>query len=212
MSNKENRIPITSTNQEKQHVYAAHMKKYNIARKYEFNFEALWILYAMLEARTGAFFYYLGFTKENERTNAARNRRCVIREIFNMRNDNDKYGFDKLGTKLDRMEQLFAWANSDQTTDDPFKLSVRNKLLDIQSDELSEAIDWLKKRLCDKRNQLVHALFNKKIDAAKDTVNTLLVEGEKRMRIIDNAVNTLKRHYKSQNKRNYNKSSKGEQP
>ncbi len=67
MNHSQYQIKTVADNNEKGISYKENLKRYGKADKSGFYLECLWILYAMLEDRTSAFLYYLGFTSNQNR-------------------------------------------------------------------------------------------------------------------------------------------------
>ena len=95
-------IQKVTDNKEKGVSYKENFKRYNKAKASEFYLECLWILYAMLEDRSSAFLYYLGFTKSSNRNSVTTSKKIKpqVRQILNITGSNVKY-------KLFRVAKIF---------------------------------------------------------------------------------------------------------
>ena len=91
-------IKTVADNTEKGLSYKENFKRYNKAKASEFYLECLWILYAMLEDRTFAFLYYLGFTSDKKRSSATGSKKIKqqVRQILQMTENNAKYKFNTI--------------------------------------------------------------------------------------------------------------------
>lgn len=195
MSDTQNMIKSVDNNNEKYLSYKENIKRYNKAKISEFYFECIWILYAMIEDRTSAFLYYLGFTSENKRNSVTGCKKIKhqVRQILNMKND-EKYKFDSLFGKLSRIEQLVAWSSEDLYDIYPYQKDIKYIIKKILEDEsFIKSIRYLNNEWRNKRNQLMHALFNKKYDEAIEELKPLVENGYNAVRKIDSSVKQLKK-------------------
>lgn len=190
-------IPIVSNNQEKGVSYTANFQRYNKAKKSEFYLECLWILYAMLEDRTSSLLFYIGFTscKKRNSVTGSKKIKTQIRDILEMNKPNEKYRFDTISGKLERIQQVLIWSSSENNEDTPYKAAVKAALtMMVGSEELSKALSYLNDEWRDKRNQLTHSLFNKKPDAVASELEALVENGYKAVRVFDAAVREIKKY------------------
>lgn len=114
-------IQVVSDNKAKGLSFKENFKRYNKAKASGFYLECLWILYSMLEDRTSAFFYYLGFASSKNRNTVTGSKKIKVqvRQILNMTDSTAKYKFDTISGKLSRISQIIAWsvAVDDDLTD-----------------------------------------------------------------------------------------------
>lgn len=196
-------IQNVADNNEKYISYQENFKRYYNAKKSGFYLECLWILYAMMEDRTSAFLYHIGFTAEKKRTAPAGSKkiRKEIREILGIEDTtNIRYNFDSFGGKLSRIKQLLEWCNIKH---DELSIYQQDLIKIIQpvadSSEFIETLDYLETEWRDKRNQLVHALFNKNTSVVMDELCRLVEDGYNAIRQLDAAVKKVKSKVKKQN-------------
>ncbi len=184
-------IKSVKTCKEKEMAFRHNMIKYKKAYSCECYLEALWITYSMIEDRTSAFLYYCGFTyaKSKTRVTPSKGIKKSIRKILKMDAIKDKYHFDKLDYKLKAISKIINWNESDEPENDYESiLKQRIQKIDCNKELLTEIGDWK-----DRRNELIHALFNKNVDDADEQTKKLVDDGYKYMRAIDNCVKSLKR-------------------
>lgn len=74
-------IKTVADNIEKGLSYKENFKRNNKAKASVFHLECLWILYAILEDRTSAFLYYLGFTSDEKRSSATGRKKSSSRFV-----------------------------------------------------------------------------------------------------------------------------------
>ena len=130
-------IPIVSNNQEKGISYTANFQRYKKAKKSEFYLECMWILYAMLEDRTSSLLFYIGFTSSKKRNSVtgSKKTKTQIRDILEMNRPNEKYRFDTISGKLQRIQQVLIWSSSENNEDTPYKTDVKAALTMLARNE-----------------------------------------------------------------------------
>ena len=201
MLGQNHNIINVSDNKEKQAAYTANWVRYNKAIKSEFYFEAIWILYAIAEDRSSAFFRHLGFVTKSNRKCVVRKYSRNIRIILNLKPDkkgNYKYGFGNFGTKIDNIQTIMEWSNKPLTNDfndknEKYWQTIHKALLPLNNDvEFLHALKYLKGDWREKRNQLIHALLNKNDQAVIPEIKVLAEEGYIAVRKLDNAIKRIK--------------------
>lgn len=196
MHNSKYFIKTITNNKEKEEVYRKNIQLFNKAKSYEFYFQCLWILYAMLEDRTLSLIYYLGFTSENKRTSVTGTKKIKkdIRSIFNMNSSKDKYKFNNLSGKLSRIYNLISWGQSENELESNYLTFIRKSIIKISNNkDFINALNYLTNEWREKRNQLTHALFNKNQNAVFIELPSLLNKGFIAMRAVDKVVSQVKR-------------------
>lgn len=175
--------------------FSENFKHYNKAKESGFYFECLWILYAMLEDRVSAFLYYLGFTKTDNADQATdcEKIRLQIRQMLNLAENKKKFSIGTLNQKLSKIVDVFAWCDSIEPNAD-YQKAVKKAIQRVsKNQDFLDALKYMKDEWCDKRNQLVHALFNKDPQAVILELQPLVEQGYMAVRKMDNAVKQLKR-------------------
>lgn len=188
-------IKEVNNNYEKRDAYNENVKRYNKALKNEFYFEAIWILYAILEDRTSSFFYHLGFTQTDNRNNIIRKKEIKkqIREIFKMKEREKNYQLVKLSGKILRIQNLLEWSKNEEKANTLYKKEIRKVLLNVFSDEeFLKNLNYLNDNWREKRNELTHALLIKNIDSVKGELKPLAEKGKDIFKIIDKKVKKIK--------------------
>lgn len=188
-------IQKVTNNKEKGVSYKENFKRYNKAKASEFYLECLWILYAMLEDRSSAFLYYLGFTKSSNRNSVTTSKKIKpqVRQILNITGSNVKYKFDTISGKLARILDVIEWSQLDIDTPTDYQLTIRKAIVKIQTTtELVNALTYLNDEWRDKRNQLTHSLFNKEPQMVLSELKPLVEKGYIAARVLDKAVRQLK--------------------
>lgn len=189
-------IKTVADNIEKGLSYKENFKRYNKAKASEFYLECLWILYAMLEDRTSAFLYYLGFTGDKKRFSATGSKKIKqqVRQILQMTENNAKYKFDTISGKLSRITDVIAWSKTGDCEISDYQIAVKKAVKFISDNEdFISALAYLNDEWRDKRNQLTHSLFSKDPDTVIAELKSLIEKGYIAVRVFDNAVAQLKK-------------------
>lgn len=189
-------IKTVADNIEKGLSYKENFKRYNKAKSSEFYLECLWILYAMLEDRTSAFLYYLGFTSDKKRMSATGSKKIKqqVRQILRMTESNAKYKFDTISGKLSRISDVIIWCKSVDDEISNYQIAVKQAVgIFLDNEDFINALNYLNDEWRDKRNQLTHSLFNKDPDTVITELKSLIEKGYIAVRVFDNAVAQLKK-------------------
>lgn len=196
MSGSQFPIQKVLDNKEKGISYKENFERFNKAKSSGFYLECIWILYAMIEDRTSAFLYYIGFTSEKNRSRVT----CCkyikpdIREIFKMEQPNAKYRFNTLSGKLARIKELLTWSKISHEILTDYQESLIKLLQPIaESTEFCIALNYLESEWRDKRNQLTHSLFNKNPSAVLTELLPLVEKGYVAARRLDAIVQKIKK-------------------
>ena len=191
MASNTKQIPDVTDNFDKQDTYRLSLGQFSKAKREGYYLEAMWILYAMIEDRTTAFLYHIGFVDEKKRDSPANKVKPDIRIIMKLADGKNTYGFNTLAGKLDAITKILKWIN---TADDltGYKQDLHTLLnKKVKISELLSALkvldDWR-----NFRNQIVHALFDKKGGEVKDRLERYVNDGYEAVRILDNTVKALK--------------------
>lgn len=196
MSTPQFPIKTVDTNREKGLSFKHNLSRFKKAKSSGYYLECLWILYAMIEDRTSAFLFYIGFTGKTKRSSITGSKRIKIqiREILEMEKPMEKYKFDTLSGKLQRIGQLMEWStnkNGGNLLD--YQKSVRQAIQSVMSDDFSQALNYLTNEWRDKRNQLTHSLFIKDPATVVSELEPLVEKGYVAARVLDKAVNGIKK-------------------
>ena len=170
--------------------------RFNKAYKYEFYYECLWLNYALIEDRTKAFFYHIGFLKRNrDGVHSNSKIKVTIRKLLKIDKEKNRYNFDKLFYKLDYISKLIAWVKSDEETSSEYEKELKKVLNKyIVNDEFINTINYLNTDWRNIRNELVHGLCNKEIGAVSLELKALVENGYNSFKIITKAVSGIKRN------------------
>ena len=179
-------------NAEKYDLFKYLLARYKKAGQQGFHFEMLWILYAMLEDRTSAFLYYIGFiTEDRQKAVAVKSVQQSVRGVLSL-GEKANIDFGTLYNKTTAIRKAVEWAFKASAKDDYQKDLIN--LMDrkpINNPEFLRVLDEIDSWR-DKRNGLTHALFSvKSYETAKD-LQPLAERGYDLARTLDKAVGALR--------------------
>jgi len=185
--------PVTS-NMEKKTAYEIQMERFKRAKAGGFHLEAIFILYALIEDRLTAFLFHTGITNDT-RDNIAENPSVKVQLKGTITNFNAKQsGIRTASAKIKLIKELLAWSAcypvNESARNYPEALCKqlnRTKGKEAMINTLTRIEDW-----CISRNELVHALMNKKVDNQDDLLQAMVEEGEACNRSLQNFVKSFK--------------------
>lgn len=185
--------PITS-NMDKKTAYEIQMERFKRAKAGSFHLEAIFILYALIEDRLSAFLYHAGITNAT-REKITRNGKVRPQLIGTITILSAKQpSVRPAGTKIKTIKELLVWS-AGYAVNEPVlnyldalcKQINRTKGKDCMVDTLTRIEEW-----CKCRNELVHALLNKKVENQDEVLQQLVAEGEACNRLLQNFVKSFK--------------------
>lgn len=188
------KLPSVSTNSEKYFNYKEQMNRLNRARAEGFYLEAIFIIYAMLEDRLSAFLFHAGVSnKTRNKLTGTKTVRSQLDQIF-YADDKSNICINKISVKRNLMRDLLLWSDV-YTVNDNSK-----EYLDVLCNQLNraarkaEVINTLEDIVtwCNTRNELVHALLNKKLDDQEEAIKQLVETGLVLSRKLENFVRSFK--------------------
>lgn len=196
------KVEAVSNNRDKQITYKENCAKYKKAIHEEFYFEAMLISYAMLEDRLRSFLYHIGALANRDSTKIncvkTKNQLKEIVDTYKIKKENNSLGITNITGKMKIIRCTLEWAvNVDGGyEDDKYLGALKNQYegnIDIQEmlQAFEELCEWL-----DYRNEIIHALLNKKLDSLHSELKERTLQGMKLARKIDGFVSCVK-------KRNY---------
>ena len=182
-------------NKTKCELYKQNWQRFNRAKESGFYLECMWILYAILEDRSSAFFYHLGFTKTSNRNAVTSGPKLKkqIRQILNMAPNDNNYGFRNIGSKLTRITNVVEWScNTVPSTN--YQNTVK-KVVDrfATNQTFLDAVKYLNENWRAKRNLLTHALLLDDSQGVCQQLVPLIEQGYWAIRELDKVVRAIKR-------------------
>ncbi len=193
---EELQVALVSDNQEKFMTYKELMKRHKSAMKQEFYFEAMFIVYAMMEDRLTTYLYYIGCIKD-------RNTFCfdnpkvsdILKKLAKKYLDKKekRLSVNTISGKRNIIRATLLWAENGFEDCEGDYLEVLRKVYQKKTDPtlfmemLTQAENW-----CEYRNELVHGMMNKNISSLYETLHTKADEGLEIVRYFDKTVQKLK--------------------
>jgi len=185
--------PVTS-NMEKKTAYQIQMERFKRAKAGGFHLEAIFILYALIEDRLSAFLFHAGIANAT-REKITRNSkvRPLLDSTLKVLNAKQP-SIRNVSAKIKLIKELLEWS-TDYTVNEPalnyldilYKQINRTAGRDQMIDTLTRIEGW-----CASRNELVHALLNKKVEEQEKVLQELVEEGEACNRSLQNFVKSFK--------------------
>ena len=200
------KIQPVADNTDKQRTYAENLKKYNVAMEHGFYFEAMLIVYAVMEDRLRSYLYHLGALKtrkssEIDFSDAKDSLKKVVEEYKNEK-ESAGLGIGSISGKRKIIRCLLEWvANTAYTPEKNSYLGIVKNHLEGAAD-IGGILDCLNdiKEWCDYRNEVIHSLLNKNIDSLNEELAEQVMKGMKLARYLDSQVTSLKKRNVIRNK------------
>lgn len=194
----EKRINEAKDNKDKQQTYRTLLGRYKKALDNGFYFEALLIEYAMIEDRLRSFLFYIGAFREREAKNInVKKTKAKLRVLYYGTEElanGKKMNIDQISVKEDLIRKSIIWAiNHEGTPDDDYLAVLKETYigyLDLDGilSTLDEIDEWRRYR-----NEIIHGLLNKNIDAIKTDIKYEIEIGMKAARFLDGQIKNLKK-------------------
>ena len=198
MMGKERKIAVVKDNSDKQVTYREQLGKYKRALNNEFYFEALLIVYAVLEDRMRSFLYYIGAVRRADSTklNVSRTKSILRRLYFGSDEEAEGKRIDL--TQISAKQQLIAstitWTLEYEGVPEESYLAILKdqyeSCLNMDSflSTLDAINDWR-----DYRNEIIHGLLNKNVESINAELKEQVEKGMGYARFVDSQVKALKR-------------------
>jgi len=179
---------------EKKTAYQIQMERFKRAKAGGFHLEAIFILYALIEDRLSAFLFHAGITNATRekitRNGKVRPQLDSALAVLNTR----QASIRNVSAKIKLVKELMEWS-TDYLVNEPtlnyldalYKQINRTAGRDQMIETLTRIEGW-----CTYRNELVHALLNKKVEDQEKILQDLVYEGEACNRSLQNFVKSFK--------------------
>ena len=190
----EKMIKSVSDNVSKQRTYKKLLGRYKLAIKNEFYFEAMLIVYAMLEDRLRSMLYYMGVLVNREKLLFHKKTKNQVQDIVSMYQSDSKTtrSMKNITGKMEIIEAMLKWSTECENVEDRYLLLLKSALETIDIGAMLETLDclegWLKYR-----NEVIHASMNKDIDSLFSDLPEKIEEGMRCARLIDNQASILRK-------------------
>ena len=191
MSNR--KIAPVSDNNDKFLTYTELTRKYNIAMENDFYFEAMFIVYAMMEDRLRSYLYYLGCLKgKGSHKFDNSDIQSIIETLARKhlpKKERDNLDISGISGKRNVITATLKWALAGYEGCDGDYLAAVKAVYEDKLD-IAECLDMLQKSAewCEYRNELIHAMMNKNIESLYSELSDKTVEGMKIARYFDDSM------------------------
>ena len=197
MAEKEKQILTVKNNTEKQEAYRKQLGRYRKALNNEFYFEAMLIVYAMIEDRLRSFLYYIGALRraDDQELNVKKTKSILRRLYFGSDEEafNKRIDLNQISTKEKLIRNTLSWAMKYEGIPDEEYLAVLKSAYEgcLDMDGLLTTLDqvdiWR-----DYRNEIIHGLLNKNVTSVDEEIKSRVEVGMEYARFIDSQVKALK--------------------
>jgi len=187
-------IKPVSDNISKQHTYKRLLGRYKLAVKNEFYFEAMLIVYAMLEDRLRSVLYHTGVLVNKDKLSFHKKTKPYVQNIVASYQDDENTlpRMQNITGKMQIVKAMFKWAAECENPEDKYLISLKSALEATDIGAMIETIDnlqdWLKYR-----NEVIHASMNKDIESLYSDLQERVEEGMQYARLIDNQAAFLRK-------------------
>lgn len=191
------KIAPVKNNSDKYNTYQNQIKRYNLAVKHEFHFEAMLICYAMMEDRLNSWLYYLGCRKTDKSfkfdVSASKDKLKPLVERY-LPKESNNLGITSITGKRKIIKATLLWAKDGypEAESDKYYSAIWAAYQDIDIDEalvyFAKCEDW-----CAYRNEIIHALMNKNTDSLNSELAARVTEGMEIARYFDSLVKRVKK-------------------
>ena len=185
-------IKAVTNNVSKQFTYKKLLGRYKLAIKSEFYFEAMIIVYAMLEDRLRSMLYYTGVLANREKLSLHKKTKIQVRDIVAIYQKDSKIRLKNITGKIHVIKALLTWSIECENVEDKYLLLLKSTLESIDVGAILETLDllgcWLKYR-----NEVIHASMNKDIESLFSDLHEKVEEGMRYARIIDSQATILRK-------------------
>ena len=195
MNSKKSNISPVKNNFEKYLSIKEINERYNKAKKYEFYYECLWLTYSLIEDRTKAILYHIGFLNSNrEIVISNKNVKESVIKILEIDKEKPKYNFSKLYYRLEHIIKIQQWLELKNDADNEYEKYLREKITKyFLNEDFKTTIDYLQNEWKDIRNELTHALCDKKVEAVTEKLKELSNMGYECFKILNKTVAAIKK-------------------
>ncbi|MBR4515632.1 MAG: hypothetical protein IKO61_12205 [Lachnospiraceae bacterium] len=192
-------IQVVKDNYEKQNTYRIQKGRYNKAIKDGYYFEALLIVYALLEDRLRSFIYYIGgiSSHTSSKLDTGKTIKDNLRAIYfgsAEKAEGKNLSLSVISNKIRLVSEVVDWViNAEGELEDDYLKVLKKELegcvdLDGTQQVLKKVSKWIKYR-----NEIMHALMNKKVEDLQEQLCDKVVEGMELVDFLDNQVKSLRR-------------------
>lgn len=186
--NSEPKIGFVDGNKEKQMTYAEQKKRYSLAMKYGFYYEAILIDYALLEDRLKAILYHMGILAERTDSKIWDKNKAFVKQVVSDvigEEDAKRLRVKNITAKTKIIKSIIKWVSEKESQESEKRFAVLRK--QCESLDAALLLDTLEKidEWCKWRNEIIHGLMHKKAEIVESVVPELAVSGMEYVKILD---------------------------
>lgn len=187
-------IKQAANNTERQETYKYQLGRYRKALKEEFYFEAMIIVYSMLEDRLKAFLYYVGAFNNRNTLKVSNKTKTELKMLLCMEFGADsKFTLTNISGKMNLVKAIINWAEqSNAPLDSEYLRCLKLMIEGVDIGAIRECLENLETWL-GYRNEVMHAAMNKNLDALYDGLGEKVELGMAFARELDSYVKLLKK-------------------
>ncbi len=189
------KIKQANNNKERQETYARQLARYKKAMKEEFYFEAMLIVYSMMEDRLKSILFYAGVCQNRTDNKISSITKSQINEIYRQKfDDGSQIKLSTITGKMKLISSFIDWEiNTEQVEkDDVYLYELKTLMEDLDVGGILETFekmsDWLRYR-----NEIIHASMNKNIDALYENLGENVSKGMEYARFLDDQEKIMKK-------------------
>ena len=204
MAGIEKQIAAVKDNTEKQEAYRKQLGRYRRALNNEFYFEAMLIVYAMIEDRLRSFLYYIGaLRKADDPKLNVKQTKAILRRLY-FGSDEDAFGqkmdLGQISTKEKLIRNTLTCALEYEGIPEETYLAVlKSEYEGLDIGGLLTTLDqidiWR-----EYRNEIIHGLLNKNVTSVDAELKSKVEAGMEYARFIDSQVKALEKKNVIRNK------------
>ena len=204
MAGIEKQIAAVKDNTEKQEAYRKQLGRYRRALNNEFYFEAMLIVYAMIEDRLRSFLYYIGaLRKADDPKLNVKQTKAILRRLY-FGSDEDAFGqkmdLGQISTKEKLIRNTLTWALEYEGIPEETYLAVlKSEYEGLDIGGLLTTLDQIDVWR-EYRNEIIHGLLNKNVASVDAELKSKVETGMEYTRFIDSQVKALKKKNAIRNK------------
>ena len=204
MAGIEKQIAAVKDNTEKQEAYRKQLGRYRRALNNEFYFEAMLIVYAMIEDRLRSFLYYIGaLRKADDPKLNVKQTKAILRRLY-FGSDEDAFGqkmdLGQISTKEKLIRNTLTWALEYEGIPEETYLAVlKSEYEGLDIGGLLTTLDQIDVWR-EYRNEIIHGLLNKNVTSVDAELKSKVEAGMEYARFIDSQVKALEKKNVIRNK------------
>jgi len=187
-------IKQAANNTERQETYKYQLGRYRKALKEEFYFEAMIIVYSMLEDRLKAFLYYVGAFNNRNTLKVSNKTKTELKMLLYMEcGEKSKFSLTNISGKINLVKAIINWAEcSNEPLDSAYLSCLKLMVEGVDIGAIRECLENLESWL-GYRNEVMHAAMNKNLDALYNGLDEKVELGMAFARELDSYVKLLKK-------------------